>query len=218
MEKLIHGLHQFQDSVVAAQRQHFTALASGHKPDALFITCSDSRINPNEMTQTGPGELFIVRNAGCIIPPYGAVDGAEAATIEYAVRVLGVKHILVCGHSHCGAMTAVATRQDLTQLPALQKWLRHAEPTRKVIEERYAHLEGDGLVWAAVAENVLVQLEHLRGHPVVAEGLAAKEIHLYGWVYQIDSGDVFAFDAEVGQFVPVAHSKAAATRRPVGSV
>ena len=104
MQKLIHGLHHFQTALFGSQRELFERLAEGQSPEVLFITCSDSRINPNLLTQTEPGELFILRNAGNIVPPYGAVQGGEAATIEFAVAGLGVKDIIVCGHSHCGAM------------------------------------------------------------------------------------------------------------------
>ena len=104
MQKLLEGLHHFQQNIFSSQRELFERLAKGQSPETLFITCSDSRINPNLLTQTQPGELFILRNAGNIIPPYGAANGGEGATIEYAVAVLGVKDIIVCGHAHCGAM------------------------------------------------------------------------------------------------------------------
>jgi carbonic anhydrase len=204
MQKLIQGLHKFQSEVFSAQRSFFERLADGQQPETLFITCADSRINPNLLTQTGPGELFILRNAGNIIPPYGANNGGaggESATIEYAVQVLGVKDIIVCGHSHCGAMAALLTNGDgARDLPAVQQWLGHAETTRRIIRENYRHLEGKALLTAAIEENVLVQLESLRTHPSVRAKLAARQVRLHGWVYKIETGEVFAYNPTSGQF------------------
>jgi carbonic anhydrase len=135
MQKLIQGLHKFQASVFSSQRELFQRLVHGQKPDALFITCSDSRVNLNLVTQTDPGDLFILRNAGNIVPPAGAGVGGESATIEYAVSVLGVSDIILCGHSHCGAMASLLEPESLTELPLVQAWLSHAETTRRIIHE-----------------------------------------------------------------------------------
>src|SRR5947209_1011259 len=107
MQKLVEGVHHFQANIFSPQRELFERLADGQSPVALFITCSDSRINPNLLTQTEPGELFILRNAGNLVPPYGAGPGGEAATVEFATAALGIRDIIVCGHSHCGAMRAL---------------------------------------------------------------------------------------------------------------
>jgi carbonic anhydrase len=203
MQKLIQGLHKFQSEVFSAQKSFFERLADGQKPETLFITCSDSRISPNLLTQTGPGELFIVRNAGNIVPPYGSNSavGGEAATIEYAVQVLGVKEVIVCGHSHCGAMAALLTDGEATrELPAVHQWLGHAETTRRIMRESYRHLEGKALLTATIEENVLVQLESLRTHPSVRAKLAAGQLRLHGWVYKIETGEVFSYDPQSGQF------------------
>src|SRR5688500_10819560 len=167
MQKLIEGFHHFQASIFSSQRELFERLARGQTPEALFITCSDSRINPNLITQTGPGDLFILRNAGNIIPPYGAANGGEGATIEYAVGALGVKDIIVCGHSHCGARAGLLHPESLTELPLVRHWLTHAEATRRIVKENYGHLSGPALLTATVEENVLVQLENLRTQPAV---------------------------------------------------
>lgn len=201
MQKLIQGLHQFQDHVFSSQRELFERLAHGQQPEALFITCSDSRINPNLLTQTGPGELFILRNAGNIIPPHGAANGGEGATIEFAVAALGVKDIIVCGHSHCGAVKGLLKPESLTEMPAVAAWLSHAEATRRIVKENYSHLSGDACLTAAIEENVLVQLENLRTHPSVASRLARRELKLHGWVYNFERGEVFAYDHEAGQFL-----------------
>jgi carbonic anhydrase len=210
MQKLIHGLHQFQSSVFRSQRELFERLADGQSPEVLFITCSDSRINPNLITQTGPGDLFILRNAGNIVPPHGAANGGEAATIEYAVAALGVRDIIVCGHSHCGAMKGLLDRDSVKELPAVAAWLGHAEATRRVMTENYKHLSGKELLTATVEENVLVQLENLRTLPAVAARLARRELSLHGWVYKIETGEVFAYEPGEGQFLPVAEATRAA--------
>lgn len=203
MQKLVDGLHQFQANIFSTQRELFERLAKGQNPDTLFITCSDSRINPNLITQTEPGELFILRNAGNIIPAYGATNGGEGATIEYAVAALGVKDIIICGHSHCGAMKGLLQPEALKEMPAVAAWLGHAESTLRVIKENYQHLNDECLVTATVEENVLCQLENLRTHPAVAARLAGGELHLHGWVYKIETGEVFSYDPEQGQFVSI---------------
>lgn len=206
MQKLIQGLHHFQSDVFSSQRELFERLAHGQSPDALFITCSDSRINPNLITQTGPGELFILRNAGNIVPPYGAANGGEGATIEYALTALGVRDIIVCGHSHCGAMKGLLHLDTLGELPAVRQWLTHAEATRRIARENYTHLCDGPLLTATIEENVLVQLENLRTHPAVAAALARKQLNLHGWVYKIETGEVFAYDSQQEQFLPLTAS------------
>jgi carbonic anhydrase len=209
MQKLIRGLHEFQSNVVAKEREFFQKLALGQKPEALFITCSDSRIQPSFITQTRPGDLFIVRNAGNIVPPYShETGGGEAATIEYAVAALSVSDIVVCGHSHCGAMTALLEPANLEGLPLMAKWLGHAEATRRIISENYGQLEGAALLTATVEENVLVQLENLRTHPTVSARLVKGTLRLHAWVYKIETGEVFSYDPEKGQFMPLADTPA----------
>ncbi|MBI5513130.1 MAG: carbonic anhydrase [Deltaproteobacteria bacterium] len=204
MQKLIKGLHLFQQEIFRPRREFFEQLAEGQRPEALFITCSDSRINPNMLTQTEPGELFILRNAGNIVPAFGALrGGGEEATIEYAVGVLGVRDIIVCGHSHCGAMKAVLDPPDRQAFPSLARWLTHAESTRRIILENYAHLGEVERLTATVEENALVQLENLRTHPLVAAAVARKALRLHAWVYKIETGQVFTFDPTSGQYEPL---------------
>jgi carbonic anhydrase len=206
MQKLLQGIHHFQANLFSSQRDLFERLAQGQTPDALFITCSDSRINPNLVTQTDPGDLFILRNAGNIIPPHGAANGGEGATIEFAVAGLGVQDIIVCGHSHCGAMKGLLHPQSLGDLPAMAAWLSNAEATRRIMRDKYGDRTGEALLTTATEENVLVQLENLRTHPSVAAGLARGKLKLHGWMYKIETGQVFAYDPDRGQFVPVAES------------
>jgi carbonic anhydrase len=204
MQKLVEGIHAFQQNGFAHQKRLFERLSKGQQPIALFITCSDSRINPNLLTQTDPGELFIMRNAGNIVPPYGAVRGGEAATIEYAVSVLKVKDVIICGHSHCGAMDAMLKPETVEELPAVKDWLSHAEATARIIKENYGHITNDqAKLTAAVEENVLVQLENLRTHPSVAAAMMRGDVKIHGWVYKFESGQVFAYQPDHGQFLNI---------------
>ncbi len=204
MQKLVDGVHNFERKVFGTHKALFEHLAGGQNPMALFITCSDSRINPNLITQTDPGDLFILRNAGNIVPPYRDADGGgTAATIEFAVSALGVRDIVVCGHSHCGAMQGLLDPASLTDMPTVRRWLEHAQTTRRIMHEKYTHLDGPALLTATVEENVLVQIENLRTHPSVAAAAAAGKMNLYGWVYKIETGQVFAFSPDEGQFLPL---------------
>lgn len=223
MQKLINGIHQFQEHHFRPLQGLFERLSKGQTPETLFITCSDSRIDPALLTRSRPGDLFILRNAGNIVPPHGAANGGEAATIEFAVAALGVKDIILCGHSHCGAMKGLLAPESVAELPAVAAWLTHAESTRRIVRENYAHLGGDELVTATVEENVLVQLENLRTLPAVASRLVKGDLHLHGWVYKIESGEVFAYDLIAGQFVPLAQyhyptSETATRKRTMGVI
>jgi carbonic anhydrase len=204
MQKLVQGIHEFQQNAFANQKRLFERLSKGQQPLALFITCSDSRINPNLITQTDPGELFIMRNAGNIVPPYGAVRGGEAATIEYAISVLKVKDVIICGHSLCGAMGAILNPSSTNELPAVREFLYHAEATARIIKENYAHITDEqARLTATVEENVLVQLENLRTHPCVAAAVMRGDLKLHGWVYKFETGQVFAYQPDQGQFLPI---------------
>jgi carbonic anhydrase len=205
MQKLIQGIHRFQQESFRPLQGLFEQLSKGQNPETLFITCSDSRIDPNLLTRSKPGDLFILRNAGNIVPPHGATIGGEAAAIEFAVVVLAVKDIIICGHSLCGAMEGLLQPEKVASLPAMSSWLSHAETTRQIVKANYGHLDGDRLLTATVEENVLVQLENLRALPAVSARLARGDLHLHGWVYKIETGEVFAYDLKSGQFVPVAH-------------
>ena len=204
MQKLIQGVRKFQETALSSMQELFEQLGKGQHPETLFITCSDSRIDPNLLTQTQPGELFVLRNAGNIVPPHGASNGGESAAVEYAVDVLKVKDIVVCGHSKCGAMHGLLNLDQLASLPAVASWLSHAETTRRVVQSQYAHLEGDALLKATVEENVLIQLENLQTLPAVAAALTRGDLNLHGWVYQFETGDVFAYNIENSQFAPLA--------------
>ena len=198
MKILLEGLRKFSSEVYPQQRPLFEKLAAGQAPHTLFITCSDSRIDPNLMTQTEPGEIFVIRNAGNIIPPYEASNGGEEAAIEFAVDGLRVKHIVVCGHSHCGAMVALMNPDSTQGLPSVKRWLGHAESTRR----RSLECNPQGSAEDTARENVLVQIENLKTHPSVSAAIRSKRIHLFGWVYHFETGYVFIYDPKEGRFVP----------------
>jgi carbonic anhydrase len=153
------------------------------------------------LTQTEPGELFILRNAGNIVPAYGGLMGGNTATIEYAVAFLGVKHVIVCGHTDCGVMHALLHPETVEELPAVKGWMAQAEVTRRVMRENYAHLHGDELLVATIQENVRVQLDHLKTHPAVASHLRRGTLTIHGWVYSIPTGDIWTYDDERESFV-----------------
>jgi carbonic anhydrase len=199
MQNLVKGVHYFQNIGFRQQQQLFESLVDGQNPEACFITCSDSRIDPNLITNSPPGGLFIVRNVGNLVPCYGTSNNAELAAVEYAVSALGVKHIIVCGHTGCGAMRALLEGSPV-DLPAVMQWLRHAESTAAIVREHYHHLSGNELLTAAAQENVLVQLEHLRTSPAVATRVSRGRVQLHGWMYKIETGEIFTYDASLHQF------------------
>ncbi|GAA3056537.1 carbonic anhydrase [Streptomyces glomeratus] len=165
--------------------EKFARLAEGQSPQVLFITCSDSRVVPALITGARPGELFELRTAGNIVPPYTSeLPTSEAATVEYAVEVLGVRDVVVCGHSHCGAVGALVRGDDLTAVPAVRDWLAHAAP-----EPRAADAD-DPAVADAVQNHVLAQLLRLRSYPCVEQRLATGRLRLHGWYYEVHTGAV----------------------------
>ncbi|MBD2068481.1 carbonic anhydrase [Leptolyngbya sp. FACHB-671] len=203
MRKLIKGLRDFQTSYFSQHQELFEQLAHGQKPRVLFIACSDSRVDPNLITQAQVGELFVVRNAGNIIPPYGAANGGEGAAIEYAIHALGIEQIIVCGHSHCGAMKGLLKLNELEdEMPLVCDWLKHAEATRRVLKENYSDRHGEELLELATAENVLTQIENLRTYPVVRSKLYQDKLSLHAWIYHIETGEVFAYDPVHHAYVP----------------
>jgi carbonic anhydrase len=215
MENLVRGIHQFQATHFKENQEFFARLSQGQQPDTLLITCSDSRIAPDLLMQTKPGDIFVLRNAGNIIPPYGAANGGEGGTVEFAVAALKVKHIVVMGHSHCGAMKGLLKPEDLASLPLVASWLKHAEATRRVIQENYGDLEGEALLNATIKENVLMQLDNLRTYPAVAARMTKGDLTLHGWVYHIESGQILAFDPDQSRFVPMSERPVAAvSQRP----
>jgi carbonic anhydrase len=202
MEKVVSGIVKFQGDAFETRKALFAELANGQSPEVLFITCADSRIDPNLVTQTEPGDLFICRNAGNIVPPHVKVAGGVTASIEYAVAVLGVKDIIVCGHTDCGAMKGALNPSALTDLPHVHNWLDHARAAVDIVKARHGRATLTEL-GAVTEENVLLQLQHLRTHPAVAARLGMDLIGLHGWVYHIESGEVTCYDERRRVFVPL---------------
>lgn len=202
MKKVVSGLRQFQTRHFSSHQALFEQLSHGQKPRVLFITCSDSRIDPNLITQSQVGDLFVIRNAGNLIPPYGATNGGEGAAVEYAVQALGIEQIIVCGHSHCGAMKGLLKLSSLEEeMPLVYEWLKQAEATRRLIKESYFDLEAEQLLDITIAENVLTQIENLRTYPVIHSKLHQSKLHLHAWVYHIETGEVLEYDPVRHAFV-----------------
>jgi carbonic anhydrase len=203
MEWIARGIEQFQRNVYPERRDLFESLANGQSPQVLFITCSDSRVDPNLITQAQPGEIFHLRNAGNIVPTYGEGGGCgEAATIEYALSALGIRNVVVCGHTDCGAMTALLHPKKVEDLPAVSGWLKHSESARRIA---LAHASADeaSRKKMVIEQNVLAQLVHLQTHPAAAALLASGELNLFGWVYEIATGRVLAYSPESKRFEPL---------------
>jgi carbonic anhydrase len=203
MQELIEGLRDFRNRYFCTHQDLFEQLAEGQHPSVLFITCSDSRIDPNLLVDADLGELFVIRNAGNIVPHFHKSKGGEGATIEYALKALAVDEIIVCGHTHCGAMKGLFKLEKLKQeMPLVYEWLTHAEETYRVIKQKCTTCNEEELVELAVAENVLTQLENLRSYPIVQEKLRAGKLNLYGWIYDIETGNVLIYHPDRGQFLP----------------
>lgn len=202
MQRLIEGHKRFLKDVFPTRRGQFHLLAESQAPEYLFITCSDSRIVPDMILGTGPGDLFISRNAGNVIPVTGNDIDGTTATIEYAVEVLKVKYAIVCGHSDCGAMKAALHRQGLEKLPKASRWLHH-------VEAAFTHrqplnpAEGEHAELAALIRgNVVAQLMNLKAQPAVARALAHGDLAVCGWFYDILSGRIEAYDESTRRFGP----------------
>lgn len=207
MEKLLRGLREFQENYVPSHEELIRKLAKGQHPRVLFIGCSDSRVDPTIITQSEIGDLFIIRNAGNIIPPYEATNGGEGATIEYAMEALDIKQIIICGHTQCGAMKGLLQLGELEEkMPLVYDWLHHTEATRKLVFDHYSDLEKPAKLNMLVAQNVLTQIDNLRTYPSVHSRLHAGELSIHGWVYNIETAQLLAYDDDVNDFVPP-HSK-----------
>ncbi len=189
--KIRDGFEAFRRQAFPQHAELFELLEKGQKPEVLFVTCSDSRIDPALITQTVPGELFVIRNAGNFVPT--REGSGVAATLEYGVRALGVKHIVVCGHSHCGAVAAALQPESVTSLPYVASWLKEAGPDLSGVDA--------GSMTEAVERNVKNQLDNLRALPFVAEAVEQGTLELHGWVYKFETGEIFEHTAGDDRFV-----------------
>ncbi|KTF68364.1 carbonic anhydrase [Sphingomonas sp. HT-1] len=204
MNEVIGRVVDFEKQVFPNQSALYSNLAAnGQSPKALMISCADSRVVPEHIIQAQPGDLFVCRNAGNIVPPFATQNGGVSSTVEYAVAALGVRDIIVCGHSDCGAMKALMKPEMLEGMPNVAAWLRHSHAAKCVVDGGYSNLGNADAVRTAAMENVVVQLAHLRTHPSVAAGIARGEIALHGWFVDIAAGIVLGLDGETGRFVPI---------------
>ncbi|MDX1951271.1 MAG: carbonic anhydrase [Verrucomicrobiota bacterium] len=207
MQNLIQGVHRFQRHEFGKYRELFQRLSrEGQKPHTLFITCADSRVVAEIITQSKPGDLFVIKNVGNIVPqagPRGVVNSTGAA-IEFAVSALEVSDIVVCGHTQCGAMMALVDGVPAQkQMPHLCDWLEIAAPVRNIIQEKYANLASLDKHTAAAEENVLFALDNLHTYPIVQERLAAGKLAIHGWMFEIATARLFAFEPSLNHFVPL---------------
>lgn len=199
MDHVISGVAKFQRDVFPGKKAAFKKLATGQNPEVLFITCADSRIDPNLVTQTEPGDLFICRNAGNIVPPHSNQTGGMTASIEFAVAALGVEHIVICGHTDCGAMKGALYPEKLDALPHVKEWLGHCRCASEVLKEKFGELSMDHLE-ELTKENVLQQMQHIKTHPAVAAKIATGQVKIHGWVYNIEKGSILCWQPEREEF------------------
>lgn len=203
MKELITGIREFQSKYYQEHRALFEELGHGQNPRVLFITCSDSRIDPNLIVQAEPGELFVIRNAGNIVPPFGSANGGEGATIEYALQALNIDQVIICGHNHCGAMKGLLKLNKLQEdMPLVYDWLKHTEGTRRILKDSYSQYSGEDLVEIAVMENILTQIDNLETYPIVRSRMQQGRLHVYGWLYEIETGEVKSYNHATQQFEP----------------
>lgn len=203
MEKLYKGIHKFQKSYFKNKEDFFNRLSESQTPEVLFITCADSRVDPNLVTQSRPGELFILRNVGNIVPSYDAIKdkNSVAAALEFAALELKVRDIIVCGHSNCGAMKALyKSDEDFIAMPHLGDWLKIAKPVKEVVNAFYPEVRGESRYRITEEENILMQLGNIQTYPFVEEMLRKGALYLHGWYYDIGTGDIYSYNPNSGAF------------------
>ncbi len=207
LEQLKDGVKRFQAEVYPQQAEIFARAASEKQaPHTLFITCADSRVDPNLITSSGTGEVFVTRNIGNMVPTYGEMLGGVSAVVEFAVSALRVKHVVICGHTHCGAMQGLLAKSSLDTMPTVKSWLKNAHAAlsiTEILDEKAEPHNKRGILEVLTEQNVLLQMQHLKTHPSVAGAMAKGELTVSGWIYNIGSGEVSI--AEDGQqtFTPV---------------
>ena len=208
MNELIGRVLDFQRGVFPIRSDLYERLATkGQSPKALMISCADSRVVPEEIVSAQPGDLFVCRNAGNIVPPFSQANGGVTSTVEFAVEALGVRDIIVCGHSDCGAMKGLMNPEITANMPNVAAWLKHSAAARQVVESNYPDLPAEEKPRVAALENVVVQLTNLRTHPSVAACIARGELTLHGWYFDIQEGAVLALDGVTGRFRRIEHDQ-----------
>jgi carbonic anhydrase len=219
LKKLIQGIVDFRKNLTHESRALFAKLALGQKPDTLFIACSDSRVVPNLFASTNPGDLFVLRNIGNLIPPFSCAcqDDSSAAVIEFAISSLNVSDIVVCGHSECGAMLALANGVDTLSCPHVESWLKYGK-------EALDKVRGGFIIDPKLSEhnqisqvNVLQQVEHIKSYPFIQERLKKKQLRVHAWWFDIAQADVYCYEQNINQFVLIDEKEAHQILKRLGS-
>jgi carbonic anhydrase len=205
LARITLGVTKFQTEIFPAQRELFERLRRGQEPLALFVTCADSRVNPNLVTQTDPGEIFIERNPGNMVPPYVEFVGGVTAGVEYAMLALKVPLIVVCGHTDCGVMKALLHPEQVENMPGVQSWMSHGFAARDLMRRKFNEASEEDQLRHITELNVLRQVEHLKTHPSVRSRLRDGEIEIRGWVYDIGNGSIREANPESGEFQLLRH-------------
>jgi carbonic anhydrase len=208
--RLLQGAETFRREVFESERALFEKLARGQSPHTLFIACADSRVSPGLITQTKPGEMFVLRNIGNIVPRHGDMLGGVSAAVEYAVSALGVTDIVVCGHTDCGAMKALEdpAGNRVDEMPTVRSWLTNAAPALAAARAIEAEGHRHDTLRLLVEQNVLLQIANLRTHPSVANAVAAGRLFVHGWVYDIEHGEIAVTDEATGGTETIEAAKA----------
>lgn len=211
MKKLIQGIVDFRKSLTPESRALFAKLALGQKPDTLFIACSDSRVVPNLFASTNPGDLFVLRNIGNLVPPVDAPaqDNSASAVIEFAVFSLNVSDIIVCGHSECGAMQALSQGIDTLCCPHVESWLKHGEEALNKVRDGFVIDPSLSETNQISQVNVLQQIEHIKSYPFIRERIEKKQLRVHGWWFDIAQADVYCYEPDLHQFVLIDGEEAA---------
>ena len=198
------GIRRFRREAYPQHQEAYQAvMREGQRPHALLITCADSRVDPEMLTQSGPGEIFVSRNIGNLVPAYGEMLGGVSAVIEYAVTALDVSHVVVCGHSDCGAMKGLIRPEQVGAMPTVTSWLRNAEAALSAVRARNTAGDERNALEELIEENVLLQMSHLRTHPSIAGKLATGDLAVSGWVYDIADGIVRTYYEQEQRFISV---------------
>lgn len=200
IDSLKAGVKRFQERVFPNRKALFERLARAQSPKALFLTCADSRVVPSLITQTGPGELFVERNPGNLVPIYSQEAVGVSASIEYAVAALRVEHVVICGHSDCGVVTSILHPEKVAQLPAVARWMEFGAAARRKLLEEYRHLPEEEQLPILTELNILCQIDNLLTHPSVRQALQEERLRIHGWVYHIESGEVWAYNSATACF------------------
>lgn len=210
MKKLVKGIVDFRQNGLPEYREKFAHLASGQSPDTLFIACSDSRVVPNVFASTDPGDLFVLRNVGNLIPPCVSAhtDKSEAAAIEFALHTLQISNIVVCGHSDCGAMQAILSGRQSLATENLREWLIYGEEALDALQREPHFAPGFSDSNRLSQRNVLLQIEHLKTYPSIQERLQKGILKLHSWWFELGHADVFAYEENAHTFVLIDEEEA----------